>query len=277
MNQSSLNLKLILGVVYIFIIIIALYYLFSFVDVRDLTSYEFIKSNRDAILKYKSENIVFLFISFFVFCIIWVLLLGFAMPLLLFSGFVFGKWWGILIVLTSTTIGATLLYILVSFFFRQQIEEKLAPKFSKLREFFNKNDLLYFMSYRFIGGGGTPYAIQNVIPILFNMSIKNYVIATFLGSMPSMFVTVALGSGIENIIDKNEEMSVLRVASAPEIYLPICGLFIILIIAFLIKNFISKNNLLLFVKQIELTTFFTCKCSINRVIWAHVKLEFSKI
>ena len=124
MNQSSLNLKLILGVVYIFIIIIALYYLFSFVDVRDLTSYEFIKSNRDAILKYKSENIVFLFISFFVFCIIWVLLLGFAMPLLLFSGFVFGKWWGILIVLTSTTIGATLLYILVSFFFRQQIEEK---------------------------------------------------------------------------------------------------------------------------------------------------------
>ena len=230
MNQSSLNLKLILGVVYIFIIIIALYYLFSFVDVRDLTSYEFIKSNRDAILKYKSENIVFLFISFFVFCIIWVLLLGFAMPLLLFSGFVFGKWWGILIVLTSTTIGATLLYILVSFFFRQQIEEKLAPKFSKLREFFNKNDLLYFMSYRFIGGGGTPYAIQNVIPILFNMSIKNYVIATFLGSMPSMFVTVALGSGIENIIDKNEEMSVLRVASAPEIYLPICGLFIILIL-----------------------------------------------
>ena len=167
--------------------------------------------------------------------------LGFAMPLLLFSGFVFGKWWGILIVLTSTTIGATLLYILVSFFFRQQIEEKLAPKFSKLREFFNKNDLLYFMSYRFIGGGGTPYAIQNVIPILFNMSIKNYVIATFLGSMPSMFVTVALGSGIENIIDKNEEMSVLRVASAPEIYLPICGLFIILIIAFLIKKFYFKK------------------------------------
>ena len=206
-----------------------------------MPSYEFIKSNRDAILKYKSENIVFLFISFFVFCIIWVLLLGFAMPLLLFSGFVFGKWWGILIELTSTTIGATILYILVSFFFRQQIEEKLAPKFSKLREFFNKNDLLYFMSYRFIGGGGTPYAIQNVIPILFNMSIKNYVIATFLGSMPSMFVTVALGSGIENIIDKNEEMSVLRVASAPEIYLPICGLFIILIIAFLIKKFYFKK------------------------------------
>ena len=105
-------------------------------DVRDLTSYEFIKSNRDAILKYKSENIVFLFISFFVFCIIWVLLLGFAMPLLLFSGFVFGKWWGILIVLTSTTIGATLLYILVSFFFPTTNRRKIGPKIFKVKRIF---------------------------------------------------------------------------------------------------------------------------------------------
>ena len=44
--------------------------------------------------------------------------------------------------------------------------------------------VLYFMSFRFIGGGGAPYAIQNVLPILFDMSIKNYIIATFIGSMP---------------------------------------------------------------------------------------------
>ena len=113
-------------------------------------SYEFIKSNRDLILKYKNENFAYLTIVFFIFCIVWVLMLGFAMPLLIFSGFVFGKWWGILIVLTSTTIGATLLYILVGYFFRDTIEENLAPKFSKLREFFNKNDIVYFTSYRFI-------------------------------------------------------------------------------------------------------------------------------
>ena len=241
MDLNSRNLKLIIGSLYLTFLLVGLFFLFSAIDLKDLTSYDFIRSNRDTILEYKKENFLFLSVAFFFFCIVWVLLLGFATPLLIFGGFVFGKWLGILIVLTSTTIGATLLYILVCFFFRQQIEEKLAPKFSKLREFFNKNDLLYFMSYRFIGGGGTPYAIQNVIPILFNMSIKNYGIATFLGSMPSMFVTVALGSGIENIIDKNEEMSVLRVASAPEIYLPICGLFIILIIAFLIKKFYFKK------------------------------------
>ena len=163
------------------------------------------------------------------------------MPLLIFSGFVFGKWWGILIVLTSTTLGAALLYLLVGFFFREAIKEKLAPKFSKLREFFNRNDIIYFMCFRFVGGGGIPYAVQNVLPILFNMPIKNYIVATFIGSIPSMFVTVSLGSGIEKVIDKNAELSISTVLFAPEIYIPIIAFFIILIFAFVIKKFYFKS------------------------------------
>ena len=242
MKLNTLKLKLTLGITYLALISIGLYFLFSFVDIKDLTSYEFIRLNKDIILKYKNENFLFLTFVFFAFCIIWVLLLGFAMPLLIFAGFVFGKWWGILIVLTSTTIGATLLYVLVGYFFRETIEEKLAPKFSKLREFFKKNDIIYFTSYRFIGGGGTPYAIQNVLPILFNMPLKNYVIATFIGSMPSMFVTVALGSGIESVIDQNAKLSISSVLLSPEIYIPIIGFFIILIIAFFIKKKYFKNE-----------------------------------
>ena len=53
------------------------------------------------------------------------------------------------------------------------------------------------MCFRFIGGGGTPFPIQNVLPVLFNMSAKNYITATLLGIIPTTFVTVALGSGIE--------------------------------------------------------------------------------
>jgi len=241
MNLNSLNLKLILGVTYLVIVLIGLYFLFSVVDIKDLMSYEFIRLKKDVILKYKSENFLLLAIIFFIFSIVWVLLLGFAMPLLIFSGFVFGKWWGILIVLTATTIGATLLYILVGFFFLDTIKEKLAPKFSKLREFFIKNDTLYFMSFRFIGGGGTPYAVQNVLPILFDMPLKNYIIATFVGSIPSMFVTVALGSGIEKVIDQNVELSISTVLFSPEIYIPITAFFIILFIAFIIKKFYFKQ------------------------------------
>ena len=241
MKFNSLNLKLVIGVAYLSIISIGLYFLFSVIDIKDLMSYEFIKQNKDIILKYKNENFLLLTSLFFIFSIVWVLLLGFVMPLLIFSGFVFGKWWGIAIVLTSTTIGSTLLYLLAGFFFREAIKNKLAPRFSKLRNFFIKNDILYFTSFRFIGGGGAPYAVQNVLPILFDMSVKNYVIATFIGSMPSMFVTISLGSGIENVIDQNTSLNIFTVLFSPEIYIPLIGFFIILIVALIIKKYYFKE------------------------------------
>ena len=92
------------------------------------------------------------------------------------------------------------------------------------------------MCFRFMGGGGTPFPIQNVLPVLFNMSAKNYIIATFIGIIPATFVTVALGSGIEKIIDKNAELSFLPVVQSPEIYFPIIGFFILLLIGFIIKK-----------------------------------------
>ena len=242
MEMKSTNIKLVLAAIYLLLIIVAASYLIGNYNISDFFSYEFIRVNKNTILEYKKENFLALTIIFFTFCIVWVLLLGFAMPLLIFAGFVFGKWWGILIVIISTSIGALLLYMLANLFFRKIIEEKFAPKFAKLKKLFNKNELIYFMTFRFVGGGGTPYSIQNILPVLFNMSVKNYTIATFIGSIPSMFVTVSLGSGIERVIDQNEELSYTKVLFSPDIYLPIVGFFIILLIAFVIKKIYFKDQ-----------------------------------
>ena len=241
MKSKLLNVKWIIGSIYLLLLIAGITFLLTNYNISNFFSYEFIRLNKNTILEYRRENFLTLTYLFFIFSFIWVLLLGFAMPLLIFSGFVFGKWWGILIVLTSTTIGATLLYFLAGLFFRDIIQEKFAPKFSKLKKFFNKNELIYFMFFRFIGGGGTPYAVQNTLPILFNMSMKNYIIATFLGSMPSMFVTVAIGSGIETIIDQNEKLTAVNVLFSPDIYIPIVCFFILLIIGFIFKKLYFKE------------------------------------
>ena len=241
MNLKLLNVKWVIGSIYLLLLIAGITFLLTKYNISDFFSYEFIRLNKNTILEYRRENFLILTSLFFIFSIVWVLLLGFAMPLLIFSGFVFGKWWGILIVLTSTTIGATLLYFLAGLSVRDIIQEKFAPKFSKLKKFFNKNELVYFMFFRFIGGGGTPYAVQNTLPLLFNMSMKNYIIATFIGSMPSMFVTVSIGSGIENIIDQNEKFSAINVIFSPEIYIPIVCFFILLLIGFVIKKLYFKE------------------------------------
>jgi len=233
MNFKSSNFKIYLGSVYAAVLLAVIYFLFSNFDVSDLTSYEFIRENKDLILKYKESNIFFLTIIFF---IITVLLNLFLCPMLLPTlviGFIFGKWLGTLILVFGNTIGGTLLYLLAKTFFSELIEKKFTTKFAKFIEFFNKNETIYFMFFRFMGGGGTPFPIQNVLPVIFNMSAKNYIAATFLGIIPTTFVTVALGSGIENIIDQNAELNFLSVFLSPEIYLPIIGFFILLVITFL--------------------------------------------
>ena len=67
MNLNFLNLKLVIGITYLAIISIGLYFLFSIVDIKDLMSYEFIRSNKDIILKYKNENFLFLTVIFLYF------------------------------------------------------------------------------------------------------------------------------------------------------------------------------------------------------------------
>ena len=242
MNFTSRNLKLAIGAIYLLILFFGLYYLFSLVDLKDLTSYEFIRSNKDIILEYKNNNFLFLTFIFFIFSIIWYLLLGFAGPILLFSGFVFGKWYGILIAVMAASVGTTFLYLLAKLFFTDLIKEKLEPKFSKLQLAFRKNDLLYFTLYRFAGGGGIPYGIQNVLPVLFNISTKNYFIGTFLGSWPTMFITVALGAGIEKYIDINEKLSFFKIILSPDIYFPILGFLLMILIGFIIKKLFFKKN-----------------------------------
>ena len=242
MKLESSNFKIYLGGVYLIVLLIAVYFLFSTFDLKDLTSYEVIKENREMILKYKDNNIFFLTIIFFIITIFLNLLLCPMLIPNLVIGFIFGKWLGTLILIFGNTLGGFLLYRLAKTFFSDLIEKKFKTKFSKFIGFFNKNETIYFMCFRFIGGGGTPFPIQNVLPVLFNMSAKNYVIATLLGIIPTTFVTVALGSGIEKIIDQNAKLSFLPVIQSPEIYLPIIGFFIILVVALFIKKLYFKEN-----------------------------------
>ena len=241
MKLESSNFKIYLGALYLIVLVLAIYFFWSTFDIKDLTSYDFIKENRETILKYKDSNVFFLTIIFFIVTIFLNLLLCPMLIPTLIIGFIFGKWLGTLILVFGNTVGGLLLYYLAKTFFSDLIEKKFKTKFSKFIDFFNRNDILYFMCFRFMGGGGTPFPIQNVLPVLFNMSTKNYIIATFLGIVPTTFVTVALGSGIEKIIDQNAELSFVSVIQSPEIYLPILGFFIILVFGAIIKKYFFKT------------------------------------
>ena len=66
--------------------------------------------------------------------------------------------------------------------------------------------------------------------------------ARSLGSWPTMFITVALGAGIEKYIDTNENLSFFKIISSPEIYLPILAFLLMILVGFFIKKLFFKKN-----------------------------------
>ena len=235
------NIKITLGFIYILCLSLILYGFFIFVDVTQLNNYSYIRDKTQFLIEIRDNNLIWFSVLFFLFSIIWILLLGFATPLALVAGFLFGKLYGTLISVIGFTIGCTVLYIFANQYFKDFILEKLAKKISKFKDIFNKNEFFYFMIFRFAGGGGTPFAIQNLLPVLFNMKIKNYFFSTFIGLFPMVFILCSIGSGIEKIIEENIDPSFFTIIQNKEIFFPLIGFFTILIISFILRKIYFKK------------------------------------
>ena len=238
MNKIK-NIKIVLGISYILIISIFLWFFFQNFSIQDFTSYELIKANRETLEAIKSNNIFLSSLLFFLGTIIWVLLLGFGSPIFLVGGFIFGKWLGTLLVVFGLSTGATLLYIIANFFFKDVIKEKFSIRFNNLTERFKKNEFVFFLIYRFVGG--IPFFISNILPTLFNIKIKNFFFGSILGMTPQLFVGVSLGAGLSKILDENKEPpNFFELISTPDIYLPIIGIMILVLIAIYLRKYFFK-------------------------------------
>ena len=218
--EKTKKIKLFIGLFYLVLIGLFLYYFFSKFSLQEITSFDFIKNNRDYFFELKKSNLFFIATIFFIFTIIWVLAAGFGSPIAIFGGFIFGKWMGSIVVVFGLSIGATLLYIFANFFLKELIKEKFLNKYQSLEAKFKKSEFIYLLVYRFIAG--IPFAISNVLPCVFNVKVLNFFWATFIGLLPSIFLICSIGSGLEKIIDQNlEAPSVIDLISSRDIYIPL--------------------------------------------------------
>ena len=224
---KSKKIKLFIGLFYAFIIGLFLYFIFTKFSFQEITSYEFIKNNRDYFYNLKQSNIFLLGISFILFATLWVFAAGFGSPLALFAGFIFGKWFGLLFAIIGMTLGATSLYIFANYFLKETIRNKFLNRFKKLEEKFRKSEFTYLLIFRLVGG--IPFQIQNVLPCIFDVKNSNFFWSTFFGIMPSTFIIISIGSGLEEIINKNlETPSMIDLITSPPIYVPIIAFLCLL-------------------------------------------------
>ena len=229
------KIKIIMGLIYLVILSIFLYFLFHKFNYEDISSIKVIQSNKDKLNILKENNLILLISIFFLFTVLWVVLLGFGSPVALIGGFIFGKWIGTIIVTTALSIGALCLYIFAKYFLYDFLKENLFTKFKNLNLMFQKKELLVMIIFRFVGI--VPFFLANLLPVIFNINAKNYLIGTFIGILPAVFIMVSLGSGFSDAIYSFDKFpSLLSLIVLPEIYFPLIGFFFILVLSILLKK-----------------------------------------
>ena len=238
----SKNLKVFLGISYLLVLIVFIYLIFASIELSRLNDFFYYKELQLELDNFVSADLSVNIIYFFIFSIIWVALLGFGSPILIISGILFGKWIGTAISVLSLSIGALVLYSIASFFFLDMVKNILEKKFGKYIQLFQKNEFYYFFIYRFIGGLGVPFFLQNLLPILFRMKKTNYFFSSFFGFIPGIFIFNSIGSGLNSYVEQNDIFSMADFILSPEIYLPILMFLGLMILSLIIKKFFFDDT-----------------------------------
>jgi len=238
----SNKLKLFLGISYLIILFGFLLFLFLKLDFGRLNDFTYYKELQLMIEESVGNNFQLNLLYFFIFSVIWIILLGFGSPLLLLSGILFGKWIGFSISLISISLGTLILYSITDFFFRDLVKNNLEKRFYQYISIIKKNEFFYFFIFRFFGGLGVPFALQNTLPVIFNMKKTNYFFASFLGFIPHFFIWNSLGAGLNNYILASESFNFFNLLFTPEIYIPIIFFIILVLISFILKKKFFNND-----------------------------------
>ena len=177
-------------------------------------------------------------LSIVIFCISYIVLVTASIPgasiLSLLAGFLFGNVIGTSLVVTSATIGATLLVIAVQLAFGESVAAKIGSKVQFMETNFKQNAFYYLLSLRFLPI--MPFWLINLAAGIFNVRLRDFILATFLGIIPGTFVYVNIGSSLTSIFAQNSSEFKLRTLISPQILLALTLLGLISFIPVIVKS-----------------------------------------
>jgi uncharacterized membrane protein YdjX (TVP38/TMEM64 family) len=231
MNRLS-KIKIFLGISYLVIVSLVVIGFFYF-GADTFLSPGYLVENKEKIYQFRNDNIFLISTIYFFTSIVWVFLMGFGTPLLIFAGFAFGTVLGSLLSIFGLTIGATLLYYFANHYFKDLVSKYLSGKYPSIKKNVNENELSYFFSLRVIPG--IPLQIKNLLPVLFNMKLENFFLATLFGDAPSIIIMISIISGFAGAIEAGKNLD-LNLIFSPEIFFPLLALALMSLIANHIKK-----------------------------------------
>ena len=180
------------------------------------------------------------------FVVAYALAVAFSFPaasiLTIFAGFLFGWLLGGVLVAFAATAGASAIFLAARSAFGDFLREKVGARVKKLADGFEKDAFGYLLVLRL--APVFPFFVMNIAPALFNVPLRTYVAATFLGILPGTFAYAYLGSGIDSVIEAadaaGQSVSLSDIVT-PQITLAFVALAVVAAIPTLVKKFRARG------------------------------------
>ncbi|MEL6126574.1 MAG: VTT domain-containing protein [Pseudomonadota bacterium] len=208
----------------------------GFVFLRDYLSFETLRDNREALIAWRDQNYLF---AALVYAAIYIAVVAFSLPgalvMTLTGGFLFGLVGGVLLTVTSATIGAVAIFLAARMGLGESLSKRMDASggtIAKLKAGLKENEVSVLFLMRLVPA--IPFFAANLLPALVGVSLRNYVITTFFGIMPGSAVYTWVGAGLGEVFARGETPN-LGIFFEPHIIGPILGLCALAALPILIK------------------------------------------
>ena len=196
--------------------------------------FQSLKENRELLMGWRNGHFLPAALVFMaVYCAVVALSLPFGFWLSLTGGFMFGTFHGALFILISATAGASLVFLAARYLFADYCQAYASNLVRKMEAGFQENALSYLLALRLIPL--FPFWAVNLGPALLGVSLRIYVLGTFIGIIPGTLVFASLGAGLGTLIEAGE-IPDPGVMSNPKIALPLIGLGILALAPIFVKK-----------------------------------------
>ncbi len=211
---------------------------------QDFLSLDFLAASRTQLKDFVAGNYMLSLSSFF---LIYVAAVAFSFPaasvLTIFGGFLFGWFAAGATVAFAATIGATILFWAARYAFADFFMHRIGKRAAAMAEGFRRDAFSYLLVLRL--APVFPFFVVNIAPAFFNVSIRDYVIATFIGILPGTFAYAFLGEGVDSVLMAAKEAGTdVTVADlvTPQITIAFAALAVVAAIPVIVRKIRSRGN-----------------------------------
>lgn len=184
--------------IFVLLAVILLSLILSFTELKNLFTLESIQENYNTIRNfYLNNKLSVMFLFSLIYIISAALALPFALMLTILSGAIFGLTLGIIIASFSSTIGATICFLISRYIAKDFIQNKYKKQLLKFNEGFKKEGAFYLFAIRLTPI--FPFFIVNIVMGLLQITTIKFYFVSQIAMLPATLLYVYAGVQISTL------------------------------------------------------------------------------